>query len=69
MLRMSDFVAARKRFYNLSRGLIIFYILHIATDSELFGCRTSVELLVVSEERCLEYSCCCKPVLLFDSSV
>ena len=34
--------------------------LHVATDLELFGCRTSVELLVVSEARCLEYSCCCK---------
>ena len=30
-------------------------ILHVATDSELFGCRPSVELLVVSEVRCLEY--------------
>ena len=26
-------------------------ILHVATDSELFGCRTSVDLLVVSEMR------------------
>ena len=40
-------------------------ILHVATDSGLFGC-TSVELLVVSEARCLEYNCCCKLQLLFD---
>ena len=41
-------------------------ILHVATDSELFGCRTSVELLVVSEVRCLEYSFYYKLQLLFD---
>ena len=41
-------------------------ILHVVADSELFGCRTSVELLVVSEARYLEYSCCCKLQLLFD---
>ena len=37
-------------------------ILHVATDSEPFGCRT----LVVSEARCLVYGCCCKLQLLFD---
>ena len=41
-------------------------ILHVATDLELFGCGTSVELLVVSKARCLEYSCCCKLQILFD---
>ena len=32
-------------------------ILHDAIDLELFGCGTSVELLVVSDVRGLEYSC------------